>query len=183
MNKKDISLLAKEGWTVECESPCEIHHKDTNSVATGIAAQIILDKILKINHYCQKSFKNYSEQELIVPDISKNTANALKLIKYMIWYPTLPVIPMVDYEVCCDDEHSYWAGSIGEIRKDVFYMPDTTILSSIEEIEEHFEMEVDIRNPYNDFSREEMNKLIEEEIKKSDIKEAIYIYIEMPKVV
>ena len=116
-------------------------------------------------------------------EILRNTAQALKLINLMIENPHLPVIPMVDYEVCCDDGHSYWAGSIGEIRKDVYYMTDTTILSSMEQIDEHFEMEVEQRNPYNDFSREEMNKLIEEEIKKVEIKEAIYIYIELPEVV
>jgi len=115
--------------------------------------------------------------------IPKNTAQALKLINLMIENPTLPVIPMVDYEVCCDDEHSYWAGSIGEIKKDVFYMPDTTIFSDMDRIEEHFEEIIEIKNPNNIFSREEMNKLIKEEIQKVEIKEAIYIYIELPEVV
>ena len=53
----------------------------------------------------------------------------------------------------------------------------------MDNIEEHFEMEIEIKNPNTNFSREEMNKLIGEEIKKADIKEAIYVYIEMPEIV
>ena len=115
--------------------------------------------------------------------IPKNTAQALKLINLMIENPHLPIIPMVAFDVCADDDHSYWAGSIGEIKKDVYFVPDTTIFSSMDNIEEHFEMEIEIKNPNTNFSREEMNKLIGEEIKKADIKEAIYVYIEMPEIV
>lgn len=42
MDPKDIELLEKYGWMVECESPFEIRDKDGN-FASGIAAKIVLD--------------------------------------------------------------------------------------------------------------------------------------------
>lgn len=41
MGRKDEKLLESHGWTVECESPFEIRHKD-GSFATGQAADIVL---------------------------------------------------------------------------------------------------------------------------------------------
>lgn len=41
MNSEQI--LEQNGWIIECESPFEILHEETGSVATGIAADIILD--------------------------------------------------------------------------------------------------------------------------------------------
>jgi flagellar basal body rod protein FlgG len=40
MNEEE-QLLEENGWTVECESPLEIRHKD-GSFATGQAASIVL---------------------------------------------------------------------------------------------------------------------------------------------
>ena len=42
MKKEDIKLLEDEGWIVECQSPFEIYHEETNSRATGYAAEIVL---------------------------------------------------------------------------------------------------------------------------------------------
>ncbi len=41
MDEKNIKLLEKYGWTVECESPFEIRHED-GSFASEIAADIVL---------------------------------------------------------------------------------------------------------------------------------------------
>jgi hypothetical protein len=44
--KERYEILEKEGWTVCCESPFEIEHRETESTATGYAAQIIADLLL-----------------------------------------------------------------------------------------------------------------------------------------
>jgi len=49
MNNEDIALLEKEGWMVECQSPFEIYHEETNSRATGYAAEIILSSLKEFN--------------------------------------------------------------------------------------------------------------------------------------
>jgi hypothetical protein len=43
MAKYQIKLLKKNGWIVECEAPFEIYHKNTNSRATNLGAEIILE--------------------------------------------------------------------------------------------------------------------------------------------
>ena len=43
--KETEDLLAKEGWIVECHSPFEIYHEETESRANGYAAEIILASI------------------------------------------------------------------------------------------------------------------------------------------
>lgn len=45
MKFSDEQLLEKNGWIVECESPFEIRHSETNSFATGIAAELILESL------------------------------------------------------------------------------------------------------------------------------------------
>ena len=45
MNEEDIKILESDGWVVECESPFEIRHEETNSFASGYAAEIILQAL------------------------------------------------------------------------------------------------------------------------------------------
>ena len=47
MKEEDIQLLKDDGWIVECESPFEIRQVHGGGVATGYAASIILDTVLK----------------------------------------------------------------------------------------------------------------------------------------
>lgn len=39
--------------------------------------------------------------------------NIKALLKLVIDNPDLPIVPMVDYEICADDSHSWWMGSFG----------------------------------------------------------------------
>jgi len=48
MEKTDKEILEANGWSIDCESPFEIRHEETNSFATGYAAQIVLDKYKEI---------------------------------------------------------------------------------------------------------------------------------------
>jgi len=45
MSEIDIILLEDNGWVVECESPFEISHSETESFAKGYAAQLVLDSL------------------------------------------------------------------------------------------------------------------------------------------
>lgn len=45
MNENDIKLLENNGWTIECKSPFEIRHEESESFATGYAADIVLDSL------------------------------------------------------------------------------------------------------------------------------------------
>lgn len=47
ITKKIESILETEGWIVECESPLEIRHKVSNSFSTGIAAELVIESIMK----------------------------------------------------------------------------------------------------------------------------------------
>ena len=40
-------IFEKLGWTIECESPYEIYHEESNSLATGMAAQIVEEELIK----------------------------------------------------------------------------------------------------------------------------------------
>lgn len=42
MIKEDMEILKKHGWEVECESPFEIRHEDSESFATNYAADLVL---------------------------------------------------------------------------------------------------------------------------------------------
>lgn len=46
MNDTEKEILAKYGWTVECESPFEIRHED-GSFATEEAARIVTDYLIE----------------------------------------------------------------------------------------------------------------------------------------
>jgi hypothetical protein len=46
MKDANIKILEANGWTVECESPLEIRHEETESFATGAAAYFVLDAIV-----------------------------------------------------------------------------------------------------------------------------------------
>lgn len=47
----------------------------------------------------------------------KQVENLLELIKK---HPTLPIVPMVDYDVAADDSYSTWMGAWGDARVDKY---------------------------------------------------------------
>ena len=40
-------ILEKYGWEIQCYSPFEIYHSETNSFATNMAAKIVVDDCRK----------------------------------------------------------------------------------------------------------------------------------------
>ena len=53
MDSKDIKALKNDGWVVECESPLEIRHPETDSFASFYAAQLVLEMV-KLNQLAVK---------------------------------------------------------------------------------------------------------------------------------
>jgi len=49
MNQRDIDLLEQNGWSVDCESPFVITHRESSSEATDIAADMVLGVIQREN--------------------------------------------------------------------------------------------------------------------------------------
>jgi hypothetical protein len=44
-------LLTENGWSLNCTSPLEIEHIQTCDTATGIAAQIVIEKLFEDEGY------------------------------------------------------------------------------------------------------------------------------------
>lgn len=45
MNEEDIKLLEENGWIVVCESPFEIENESGDAMASGEAAELILQHL------------------------------------------------------------------------------------------------------------------------------------------
>lgn len=41
-----VAILEAQGWTVVCESPFEISNEESESIATGYAAQLVVESVL-----------------------------------------------------------------------------------------------------------------------------------------
>jgi len=42
LSDKTIGILERNGWVIECESPVEVYHPESNSRATGIAVDFVV---------------------------------------------------------------------------------------------------------------------------------------------
>lgn len=49
MDNELEKYMEEEGWIVECESPLEIFHEETESRANGYAAEIVIEYYRKLN--------------------------------------------------------------------------------------------------------------------------------------
>ena len=60
MDKKEIKLLERNGWIIECESPFEIRHED-GSFATMFAAVTVLEELQREDNEANKTIKSLEE--------------------------------------------------------------------------------------------------------------------------
>lgn len=73
----DKKLLEYNGWEVWCDSPFEIYHKETDSKATGYAAQLVLDSLkpegdvegIRIAELAETFINDYNETQNTAFDI------------------------------------------------------------------------------------------------------------------
>lgn len=65
----------------------------------------------------------------------------IDLIKLSTENPTLEIITMTHYEVCCSDEFSYWKGDIEKVEKNIYfekeYHGDIAYVIGKDKIEDH----------------------------------------------
>lgn len=105
--------------------------------------------------------------------INEKTAKLLQLIKEN---PKLPVIPMVNYEVCSEDS-GYWTGSFGDVNVEEYAVYNERFYTDKDELKE------DYYNDNEDFfeglPNDEAEKLLEKKTGHWWIK-AIIVYIELP---
>lgn len=105
---------------------------------------------------------------------SEKTEKLLQLIKEN---PTLPIVPMVDYEVCQDDYNGYWMGSFGSCEVEEYATYGERYYTDKDELkEDYFNNNVDF---FEGLSEAETEKLLEKKTGHWWIK-AIIVYIELP---
>lgn len=106
-----------------------------------------------------------------------------ELIKLAEENPNLEIITMVNYEIVCED-WGYWRGDIGEIKKDFYWQDDEAMYMSIKKIKEQLSESASFDPEFEELPDDKFNLIIEKEIESKlqsgEIKEAIFIYIELP---
>lgn len=74
-----------------------------------------------------------------------------ELLQLMQANPGLPVIPMVDSEICASDEFTSWVGSFGRPRLDELYKDDERTYLRSEDMEALVDKRFnDLERKYND---------------------------------
>lgn len=105
-----------------------------------------------------------------------NNQKTEELIQLIKENPTLPIVPMVNYEVCSED-HSYWTGKFGDCAVEEYAVYNEHFYTDKDELKE------DYYNDNEDFFEglpdDEAEKLLEKKTGHWWIK-AIIVYIELP---
>ncbi len=106
--------------------------------------------------------------------------NRDRLFRLMQEHPELPIAPMVNDEVVCDDTFGYWHGSLGASFLSAYVMGDEGIYirnDSSDEMEDVLNNTVGGRDWYTDATEDE----IVNAYSKLPWTECILVYIELPE--
>ena len=108
-------------------------------------------------------------------------SNEKKLLKLVQENPELPIVPMVDGEVCQEDSYGYWLGSFGrsEVNEWVCVNERFYTRNDQDELEEQFSD--DICDDYPDMPDVEFQKMVHKKVEALPWKKAIIVYIDMPE--
>lgn len=110
----------------------------------------------------------------------KERKNREELFKLMAENPELPVVPMVDSEIVCDDYYSRWLGSWGSCYIGEYYCGDERIF--FREDDDEAEIEAAVCDQFGD---ETWEKMTEEEAKAEYASlpwvKAIIVEIDLPE--
>lgn len=85
--------------------------------------------------------------------LDKQQQDVRELLELSMAHPDLPIIPMVDSEIVCDDSHNWWIGAFGGCRIDeVLTKPDRESVvfksdTSYDDLYEEFFIDDDDWNP------------------------------------
>lgn len=106
-----------------------------------------------------------------------------ELKKLIIENPDLPLVAMVDYEVCADDDYRYWFApsltfKVGYILDCEQTVNEERIYDDEDEFGEDLENYLVDSGEYDNLSDDEFEKVVDEELKKYEPywKKVIYIY-------
>lgn len=112
----------------------------------------------------------------------KQQENVKELLKLIQENPDLPIVPMVDTEVCSSDDYGYWMGGWKEARIDEYWSDDERIYFRSQDEEDLIEKLIDNDCNYTctGMSDEEIEKKAEETVKNYDWVKCITVYIDTP---
>ena len=116
---------------------------------------------------------------MINGDMSMN--NGKELLKLVQENPDLPIVPMVNGEVCWDD-YRYWLGSFGRAEVTEWVCVNERFYTRDEQDEIEDELSDTLCDDYPDMSDEEFFKMIHEKVEALPWKKAIIVYIGLPEV-
>lgn len=105
-----------------------------------------------------------------------------ELFKLVEENPELPIVPMVNYEVCAGDDCTYWMGSWGNARLDEYWVGDERIYFrtySEEDLEEEL-IDKNFDSEWKGKSDDEMERLAKEIVDGYDWIKCIAVRIELP---
>lgn len=89
------------------------------------------------------------------------TWNSEMFVQLVKEFPNLPIMPMVDTECVCDDNHGWWAAQMGQPMVDEYYIDDERIYlksMDLEDLEETFADNNYDDEPYKSMTEEELGK-------------------------
>lgn len=107
--------------------------------------------------------------------------NGKELLKLVQENPDLPIVPMVDGEVCCG-EGMYWQGSFGSADINEWVCVNERFYTRDEQDEIEDELSDILCDDYPDMPDEEFFKMIHEKVEALSWKKAIIVYIGLPEV-
>lgn len=114
--------------------------------------------------------------------------NGKEFLKLVQENPDLPIVPMVDREVCLDDTWGDWFGSFGECWVDSYvyveYCGNNRFFTKDEQdrIEEYLVQQIINEDVKEELSYEEIEKQAHEKAEVLPWKKAIIVYIRLPEV-
>lgn len=107
--------------------------------------------------------------------------NGKELLKLVQENPDLPIVPLVDYEVCFED-YGYWQGSFGRAKVNEYvHFDDRFYTRDYQDIIED-KLSDTLCDDYPDMPDDEFFKMIHEKAEALPWKKAIIVYIELPEV-
>ena len=83
--------------------------------------------------------------------------NLLELIKEN---PNLPIVPMVDSQICAGDDYAWWMGSWGSACIDEYLHDDERIYFRCDDEDELIDKVCDNTEDYPDITEEEAEKIV-----------------------
>ncbi len=113
--------------------------------------------------------------------MKKQQENVKKLLELIEQFPNYEIIPMVNYEICCDDSNNYWIGGWDEAHVDKYYRSDECCYLKDSDEEELLERTIDfLSNENKELSIEELEEMAQKMIDSYEWKDCIVVYIELP---